>query len=475
MCKVSAAILAAGMGQRMRSVLPKVLHQVCGRPMCSLVREVLRDAGIAHVVGVVSPQGQAVRAALGADTDFVVQPQPLGTGDAVRYALIRVVDSAHVLVLYGDTPLLRPETVRSLVCGHIAAGPAVSMLTAEMDDPAGYGRVVRDPEGRLLEIVEQLQCTPQQAAIREANVGIYCVDRSVLDRYIPLLEAHPPQGEYLFTDIVGLVLRDGLDVRTVAADAEEVAGVNSRHQLAEAEAKLRRREVRRLMDSGVTVVDPATTYVDRGVTVGTDTVVRPHSYLLRGTAVGSGCTIGPGAYLDGATLADGVSVIFSTVEGSCVGPDCTIGPYAHLRPGTVLETAVKVGNFAEVKNSRLGVGTKVSHHSYVGDSDVGRDTNVGAGAVFVNYDGRDKHRTTVGDGAFIGCNVNLVAPVRVGDRSYVAAGSTITDEVPAESLAIARQRQRVILEWVRRRFGPAPDRPEEGRGHGGGEPGSDGF
>lgn len=465
MGKVSAAILAAGMGKRMRSALPKVLHQVCGQPMCSLVRQVLREAGIGHVVGVVSPRADAVRAALGPDTDFVVQPEPLGTGDAVRYALTHITNADHVVVLYGDTPLLRPETIQSLVRGHIEAGPAVTMLTAELDNPAGYGRVVRDPEGRLLEIVEQLQCTPQQALIREANVGIYCLDRAVLAKYIPLLEAHPPQSEYLFTDVVGLALRDGLDVRTVAADAAEVSGVNSRHQLAEAEAVLCRREIRRLMDSGVTVVDPATTYVDHGVAVGADTVIRPNSYLLRGTTVGSCCIIGPGAYLDGARLADGARVIFSTVEDSCVGPDCTVGPYAHLRPGTVLERDVKVGNFAEVKNSRLGAGTKVSHHSYVGDSDVGRDTNVGAGAVFVNYDGRDKHRTTVGERAFIGCNVNLVAPVRVGDSAYIAAGSTITDEVPPESLAIARQRQRIIVNWVRRRLNPAPDRSGEGSGH----------
>jgi bifunctional UDP-N-acetylglucosamine pyrophosphorylase / glucosamine-1-phosphate N-acetyltransferase len=450
------------MGKRMRSSLPKVLHKVCGQPMCSLVRLALRQAGVEHVVAVVSPQGDAVRAALGPDTTFAVQPYPLGTGDAVRHALEEVAGARHVLVLYGDTPLLTPETIRALVDGHVSAAPAVTMLTAVVDDPTGYGRIIRDPDGQPAAIVEQLECTPEQAQVNEINVGIYCFDRDALARYVPLLQARPPQHEHLLTDIVALVLRDGLQVKTLGADAREVSGVNSRQQLADAEAALRGREVRRLMDSGVTIADPRTTFVDFGVEVGEDTVILPNSYLLSGTVIGRGCSVGPGALLDGASIGDRVRVVFSTVEDSEVGPDCTIGPYAHLRPGSVLEGGVKVGNFAEVKNSRLGAGVKVSHHSYVGDADVGRDTNVGAGAVFVNYDGRDKHRTTVGDGAFIGCNVNIVAPVTVNEGAYLAAGSTITEDVPAQSLAIARQRQRVIIDWVGRRLQAIRGRPHAG-------------
>lgn len=448
-----AVILAAGMGKRMRSSVPKVLHEVCGLPMCSIVRQVLRDSAINHVVAVTSPHGDEVRAALGIDTVFMVQPEPRGTGDAVRFALPALHGAASVLVLYGDTPLLRAETVTTLVDGHAESGAAASMLTAEVEDPVGYGRIVRDASGRIACVVEQPECTPEQARIREINVGIYCFDGRLLGEYIEALEPRPPQNEYLLTDVIGLMLRDGLHVRAISADAAEVSGVNSRQQLAAAGAVLRRRELVRLMDSGVTIVDPESTFVDCGVTVGQDTVILPQSYLLRGTAVGGGCRIGPGAYLEGAIVGDGVVVMFSTVEDSAVGAGCTIGPYAHLRPGTVLEPEVKVGNFAEIKNSHLGTGSKVSHHSYVGDADVGQAVNVGAGAVFVNYDGRDKHRSVVGDGAFIGCNANLVAPVRLGAGAYVAAGSTITEDVPAESLAIARQRQHVILEWVRRRFG----------------------
>lgn len=462
MSSTSAVILAAGLGKRMRSSVPKVLHRVCGQPMCAFVRQALREAGVTHVVGVVPPQGDAVRAALGPDTTFVVQPVPRGTGDAPRYALPAVAEAKQVLILYGDTPLLKPETIGSLAAGHAESGAAASMLTAEVADPAGYGRVVRDPAGRLVEIVEQLECTPEQARIGEINVGIYCFDQGILAKYLARLEPRPPHGEYLLTDVIALMLRDGLQVRALPADAAEVTGVNSRRQLAAAEVALRQREVCRLMDSGVTVSDPASTFVDWGIVVGRDTVVEPHSYLLRGTVVGRECRVGPGAYLDGARIGDGVSILFSTVEDSEVGPGCTVGPYAHLRPGTVLERDVKVGNFAEIKNSRLGAGTKVSHHSYVGDADVGRAANIGAGAVFVNYDGRRKHRATVGDGAFIGCNANLVAPVEVGNGAYVAAGSTITEEVPPDALAIARQRQRVIPEWVRRRFGPAG--PDEGKG-----------
>jgi bifunctional UDP-N-acetylglucosamine pyrophosphorylase/glucosamine-1-phosphate N-acetyltransferase len=453
MSDARAVILAAGLGKRMRSSVPKVLHQVCGLPMCSIVRQVLREAGVDFVVAVTSPDGDDVRAAMGTDTAFVVQPEPHGTGDAVRYALPSLPGTGSVLVLYGDTPLLRPETVGALVDGHAGAGAAASMLTAEIDDPTGYGRIVRGASGEVAGIVEQLECTPEQARIREINVGIYCFDGGLLGRYIDALEPRPPQNEYLLTDVVGLMLRDGLKIRTVPADAAEVSGVNSRHQLSAVGEVLRRRELARLMDSGVTVLDPDSTFVHCGAKVGQDTVIHPQSYLLRGTVVGRRCRIGPGAYLEASEIGDGASVMFSTVEDSIVGEGCTIGPYAHLRPGTVLDREVKVGNFAEIKNSRVGAGSKVSHHSYVGDADVGRDVNIGAGAVFVNYDGRDKHRSEVGDGAFIGCNVNLVSPVRLGSGAYVAAGSTITDQVPPESLAIARERQRVILDWVKRRFG----------------------
>lgn len=455
MRSVCAVVLAAGVGRRMRSRRPKVLHTVCWWPLAALVRESLRGAGIEHVVAVLPPDGGAVGDAFGDDTEFAVQERPLGTADATKCALPCLGDASTVLVLYGDTPLLTPETVTGLIAGHLAADPAdreLTLLTAEIGDPTGYGRIVRDPAtGTLLEIVEEAQCTPQQAAIREVNTGIYCFERRTLERCLPSVPLRSPPGEYYLTDLPAIVTARGGRVQTVPADPQEVLGVNSRAQLAAAERVLRRREAERLMASGVTVVDPDATYVAPGVSVGEDTVIHPNCFLLPGTAVGRECTLGPGAFLDAARLGDGVRVWYSTVERSEVGDGCEIGPYAHLRPGTVLAEQVRVGNFAEVKNSVVGSGTKVAHHSYVGDADVGEGVNVGAGAVFVNYDGIRKHRTRVADGGFIGCNANLVAPLVLGERAYVACGSSVTKDVPAEALAIARGHQRNVPGWVRRR------------------------
>lgn len=457
MMSVCAVVLAAGLGKRMRSELPKVLHTVCWRPLATMVREVLREVGVEHVIAVVPPDGKAVREAFGAGTTFVVQQERLGTADAVRCALPSLGDAATVLVLCGDTPLLTAETIRAMIAEHLRPGssgrrPGLTLLTAVVDDPAGYGRIVRDPSsGELQQIVEEAQCTPEQAAINEINSGIYCFERSVLERCLPEVRPRTPPGEYYVTDLAALVIAGGGLVQTVAADPAEVVGINSRSQLAAAEKLLRRREIERLMSSGVTVIDPEATYVAPGVRVGRDTVILPDSFLLPGTAVGRRCTIGPGAFLDAARLGDEVRTSYSTIEDSEVGDRCTVGPYAHLRPGTVLRQEVKIGNFAEVKNSTIGSGTKVSHHCYVGDADLGERVNVGAGAVFVNYDGVRKQRTVVGDGGFIGCNANLVAPLVVGERAYVACGSSVVNDVPAEALAIAREYQRNIPGWVSRR------------------------
>jgi bifunctional UDP-N-acetylglucosamine pyrophosphorylase/glucosamine-1-phosphate N-acetyltransferase len=472
MRSVCAVVLAAGLGKRMHSSAPKVLHEVCWRPLVSLVRDALRDAGVERLVAVVPLEGDKVRAALGPDTVFVVQESQLGTAHAARCALPVLGDASAVLVLYGDTPLLSPATIRRLVSSHMDVPPgaqpwSLTLLTSDMADPSGYGRIVRaGPGGALLEIVEEIQCTPEQAAITEINTGIYCFHRRCLEQYLPKAPLRQPQGEYYLTDLPGLVIADGGRVQTLAAaDPAEVVGINTRAQLAAAGETLRRREVARLMSSGVTVVDPACTYVAPGVPVGADSVIYPNCFLLPGTSIGRECVVGPGAYLDGGRIGDRVRVWFSTIEDSEVGSDCSIGPYAHLRPGSVLGDDVKVGNYAEVKNSNLARGTKVSHHSYVGDADVGAGVNVGAGAVFVNYDGLVKHRTEVADGGFIGCNVNLVAPLKLGERAYVACGSTVVKDVPGEALAIARGRQRNIPGWVRRR------RAGTGRGDEGGKPG----
>jgi len=465
--QVHGMILAAGLGRRMHSTRPKVLHEVGGRPMVALVRDTLWEAGVAGVVAVVAPNAPEVAQALGDQVQLAYQHEQLGTGHAALQGLASLEGLSEkpdaVIVTYGDTPLLQPETLASLIQEHRAAaarGEPVecTMLTTIAEDPTGYGRVVRDDTGAVAGIVEQADCSPLQAAIDEINPGIYLVDLGSLRRHLPRLDRRNRQGEYYLTDLIGLIVAGGGRVNTVEADPLEVMGINSRLQLAEANEVLRWRELERVMAGGVTIVDPAATYIAPGVRVGQDTVIWPGTYLLGDTRVAAGSTIGPGAYVVDSTVGAGSRVWLSVVEGSVIGEQCSVGPYAHLRPETNLGPQVKVGNFAELKNSVVGEGTKVPHHSYVGDADIGEGVNVGAGAVFVNYDGRHKHRTRVESGAFIGCNVNLVAPLTVGRRGYVACGSSVTEDVPPGALAVARERQRNVEGWVERRLGPSPER-----------------
>ena len=456
--KVAGLILAAGKGQRMRSDIPKVLHQVGGRPMVQFVVKALRDAGVDRVLAVVAPDAPEVEAALGDGVELVYQHERRGTGDAVRQALPALADDELVVILAADTPLLRGEMLANLVAEHEAISEVdprveLTMVTAWQPDPTGYGRVLRNEFGGVVGVVEQADCTPKQMDIKEISVVLYATTGRVLRRYLPHLSRDNAQGEYYLTQLVAMILAGGGRIETVSAKADEVLGINSRRQLAQANEVLRRRVLGDLMDAGVTLIDPAATYVAAGVTVGRDTTIWPGCYLLDGTVVGDGCTIGPNAHLGGARLGDRVTVHYSMIEGSEVGDDCVVGPYAHIRPGTRLAAGVRVGNYAEVKNSTVGPKTKIPHHSYVGDADIGAGVNVGAGAVFVNYDGRAKHRTVVADGAFIGCNANLVAPISLGAKAYIACGSAVTDDVPAGALAVARARQRNSLGWVDRRFG----------------------
>jgi bifunctional UDP-N-acetylglucosamine pyrophosphorylase/glucosamine-1-phosphate N-acetyltransferase len=467
---VYGLVLAAGQGKRMLSSRPKVLHEVGGRPMVAWVRDALIEAGVDRVVAVVSPNAPAVEAALGKSVQLAYQPEPLGTGHAVMQAMPLLGAAGAVLVVFGDTPLLRPATLRALIRAHQAAQadaepPACTMLTARIDDPTGYGRIIRDDGGAIAGIVEQADCSPPQAAMSEINPGILVFNRHALESCLPRLSPRNRQGEYYITDVIGIIVDGGGRVASLEADPLEVLGVNSRMQLAEAGEALRWRELERVMAAGVTVIDPATTHIHPGVEVGRDTVIWPGSYLLGATRVGANCTIGPGSYIVDAVLGEGASVWFSVIEESTIEQGCSVGPYSHLRPDTHLAAGAKVGNFAEIKNSYVGPGTKIPHHSYVGDADVGPGVNIGAGAVFVNYDGFRKHRATVDAGAFVGCNANLVAPVTVGERAYVACGSSVTEDVPPGALAIARERQRNIEGWVtRRQSGPRAAPPAGGKG-----------
>lgn len=455
---VCGIVLAAGLGTRMRSDKPKALHQVGGVPMVSLVCAALRQNGISPIIAVVSPDAPEVAAALGVGAIIVPQHERLGTGHAAAQTLEVMPAEGLALITFGDTPLLRAETLRALVAAHVDAHQReprleATIVSAVLQDPTGYGRVVRGDGGWVAGLVEQGDCTPEQAEIKEVFSGILIAPVAVLRRHLPRLQRDNAQREYLLTDVPRLIVSGGGLVAALGAAPEEVRGVNSRRQLAEANQLVWRRELERLMEHGVTVLDPASTFVSPGVAVGRDTIIWPGCYLLGRTIVGAGCHIGPQAYLEDAVLGNSVTVRFSSVEGSEIGDEVTIGPYSHIRPGTRLGSQVKVGNFAEIKNSRVGSGSKVSHHSYVGDAELGQGVNVGAGAVFVNYDGRDKHSTKVGDGAFIGCNANLVAPLELGHQAYIACGSTINRDVPDGALAIGRGRQRNVLGWVARRTG----------------------
>lgn len=438
----------------------------------------VRAAGVPRVVVVVGYQAEEVKACLGTAVEYVTQHEQLGTGHAVLVTREVLADFAgDVLVLYGDTPLITPETLVALVGAHQAQEAAATVLTAELENPTGYGRILRDPQGQLAGIVEEADASDAERAIREVNTGLYCFSAPAL---FPALERLSPgnrQGEYYLPDVIKVFLGLGRRVAAVRApDPLAVLGVNTRRQLAEVQSRLRWRILEALMDDGVTVMDPATTFVDWGVRIGRDTVLHPFTVVEGRSEVGAGCVIGPGAHLIDARLHDGVQVRHSVVAQSELEEGVTVGPFSHVRPGSRLARGARVGNFAEIKNSSLGAGSKVPHHSYVGDTTMGAGVNFGAGAVVVNYDGRHKHRTRIGDRAFIGCNANLVAPVEVGEGAFVAAGSTVTRDVPAEALGIARARQENKPGWARRRArepGPptgrspatSPARPEGQEGN----------
>jgi bifunctional UDP-N-acetylglucosamine pyrophosphorylase / glucosamine-1-phosphate N-acetyltransferase len=452
--RLSVVVLAAGEGKRFRSALPKPLHPLAGRPLLWHVLAATAPLKADRTVVVVGVGAEQVTAAaerfdLG-PLEFAVQPEPRGTGDALATALPLLPAGGQVLVLYGDTPLVTTAMLERLLEGHRSAQAAATILTCRPDDPSGYGRVLRDAGGAITGVVEHRDATPEQLAVGEVNAGFYVFERQVLDA-LAELRADNDQGERYLPDLVPLVQRDGGLVVGVPGPQEEAGGVNDRAELAAAAAVLRRRLLDRLMGGGVTVVDPATTFVDVDVEVGADTVLEPLTFLEAGTRVGARCGIGPNARLVGCTVDDKASVTQSFAVRAHVGRGAVVGPFAYLRPGADLGTGSKVGAFVEVKQSRVGEGSKVPHLSYVGDADIGAGVNVGAGTVFVNYDGVDKHRTSVGDGAFIGSDTMLVAPLTVGDGAQTAAGSTITKDVPPDALAIERSEQRTIQGWAERR------------------------
>lgn len=454
-------VLAAGPGTRMRSDTPKVLHTIAGRSMLSHSLHAIAKMAPQHLVVTLGHEHQRIAPLvaqlaehLGRPIEVALQDRPRGTGDAVRCGLSALPEdyAGVVVVTSGDTPLLDSDTLAGLVAAHRAESAAVTVLTTTLPDPGGYGRILRTQDDEVMAIVEHADATPSQREIREVNAGVYAFDIAALRSALSRLSSDNAQQELYLTDVVSILRGDGRAVHARhVEDSALVAGVNNRVQLAELGAELNRRIVAAHQMAGVTVVDPATTWIDVDVTIGRDTVVHPGTQLLGGTRVGGHCVVGPDTTLTDVTVGDGATVIRTHGTDSSIGDGAAVGPYTYLRPGTVLGADGKLGAFVEAKNSTIGAGTKVPHLTYVGDADIGEHSNIGASSVFVNYDGESKRRTTVGSHVRTGSDTMFVAPVTIGDGAYTGAGTVVRDDVPPGALAVSAGPQRNIEGWVQRK------------------------
>jgi bifunctional UDP-N-acetylglucosamine pyrophosphorylase/glucosamine-1-phosphate N-acetyltransferase len=444
MADLTVVILAAGQGTRMRSRTPKMLHPLCGRPLVGWPIAVAREAGAARIVVVASPGG-ALDGQLPADVVTVEQPIADGTGGAVRAAAGEIGEGEIVVVLPGDAPLVTADAITALVEAHAASGAAATMATMLLDDPTGYGRVVRDAGGEVVRVVETKadgDATREQLEIREVNSSIFAFDGAALSQALDVLTPDNAQGELYLPDVLPALRAAGRAVAAHALDDPDLArGVNDRVQLAEVRAIAQRRIHDAHGRAGVTIVHPASTLIDVTVAIGEDTTIEPSSYLRGATRIGRGCTVGPLTTLIDATLHDDITIPHSYVVNAEIENGATVGPFAYLRPGTRLRERSKAGTFVEIKNSDVGAGSKVPHLSYIGDADIGEDTNLGAATITANYDGVNKHRTTIGHHVHTGVDTTLVAPVTLGDDTFTGANSAITKDVPAKALGIARERQ----------------------------------
>lgn len=444
MRKLAVVILAAGEGTRMKSSLPKVLHRLAGRPLIKWVMTSVFQLKPQKVVLVVGHEAGMVKKELGGEKVlYVEQKKQLGSGHALHQAARKLGGfKGDVLVLCGDAPLINSSTLRKLVEGHRADGNAVTVLSSFAADPFGYGRIVRGAAGEFTGIVEQKDADDAQKKINEVNSGTYCFSSPLVWKALARIKPNNRKKEYYLTDAVGILSGMGHGVAAAAeAGFDETLGINTRAELAYAEGVVRRRILEEWMLKGVTVADPSNTYVSLEARIGRDTVLKPGTVIEGRTVIGENCVIGPWTLVSESTVGDGAEIRGSYVYSSLVGDGAKVGPFAHLRPGSKLKAGARVGNFSEVKNSVIGFGSKVSHLSYIGDSFLGEGVNIGAGTITCNYDGRNKHKTQIGDGSFVGSNVNLVAPVKVGAGALIGAGSTITKNVPAGALAVARAHQ----------------------------------
>lgn len=439
----STLILAAGMGTRMKSSRPKVIHTVCGKPLTMWVIDASKAAGADKVCAVVGHCADMVKETLGGACEYALQAEQKGTGHAVMQAMdfIKSADG-EIVILNGDTPLVTADAIKDAVEYHRTSGNKATVITAILPDATGYGRIVRGADGGVKKIVEQKDATDEEKKINEVNSGMYVFDAQSLAYALTKLTPNNAQGEYYLTDTLEILLAAGEKVGGYAiADNDEIRGINDRVQLYEAEKIMRRRINEKHMRAGVTIRDIDSVCIEDGVTIGADTEIDGCVTIKSGTVIGGGCYIGGTTTVDNSEICGGAHILSSVILNSKIGKNTNVGPFAYVRPNCVVGDNVKVGDFVEVKNSTIGGGTKISHLTYIGDSDVGERVNFGCGTVTCNYDGKKKFRTTIGDDCFIGCNTNLVSPVSVGDGAYIAAGSTITDDIPDNALAIARQRQ----------------------------------
>lgn len=446
---VAGIILAAGKGTRMKSELPKCAHEVCGKPMVALVLDAMKAAGVSKPVVVIGHGGEVIDNLLDGKAEFVWQREQLGTGHAVLMAKDVLADhDGPVLISAGDTPLVDQSVFEKLLAAYATEKVKAVMATAVVLDPTGYGRIVRE-NGEVVKNVEHRDASDEQRAINEVNAAIYCVDARTLLAILPELKNTNAQGEYYLTDMVEALTSRGERVVGLYFEDESILlGVNDRWQLAQATAKLKQRILKRHALAGVTIVDIDSTIIHPDVVIGEDSVIEPYTILAGNTRLGANCWIGPSSRLTNVSVGSGTKILMSMAEDATIGSGVKIGPFAHIRPKTVIEDGVRIGNYVEIKNAHMAADSKANHLTYIGDSEVGRNTNIGAGTITCNYDGIDKHRTTIGADAFIGSNSTLVAPLVIGDGAMVTAGSVITQDVPAGAGAFGRARQETKEAWA---------------------------
>ena len=444
-----ALILAAGQGKRIKSDLPKVLHKVCGKEMVNHVIDTLRKGNVEDINVIVGKGAELVKEnTKSRNVSYSLQEEQLGTGHAVKCAMDFLKDKkGTVAVFNGDAPLIEEGTIEELFKVHKESGNSATILTSILDDASGYGRIIRDGD-EVLKIVEHKDCNEEELKVKEINSGMYCFEIESLVECLGNLSNNNSQGEYYLTDVIGMLKEKDEKVGALVINHEETLGVNSRVQLAEVEAILRKRINNKHLENGVTIIDPNTTYIGIDVEIGQDTIIYPGNVLEGRTIIGRNCVLYPNSRINNSIIGEGVDIQSSVILESEVGNNTTVGPFAYIRPESIIGNNVRIGDFVEIKKSTIGNNTKVSHLTYVGDAEVGEGCNFGCGTVTVNYDGKNKNKTIIGNNSFIGCNTNLISPITVEDNTYIAAGSTITNNVKSGELAVARAKQRNIEGWV---------------------------